>query len=114
VTDARWDAHSGAWVFPGGRLLVPSGLPGGAELCPHPERLREHAIGILASRPPFICCGPCKRLLDSLIDSWGRRELGPARVIAELRANGYTRRDAARFLLQLVGDRLRVRLGFAR
>lgn len=84
-----------------------------AEVCPHPAAREVSAIAITASRRPFIACQACYRLFGDLIAAWHRREIGPAEVARRLSARGYGRLDQARFVLQLVADRLRVRLGFA-
>jgi hypothetical protein len=46
-----------------------------------------------------------------LIAGWHSGEFGARHVVAQMFALGYTRRDAFRFLAQLIGDRLLVRLG---
>lgn len=89
-------------------------LSAGAVLCPHPDTLARHAIEINGGKGPMVVCPNCKAMFEGLIRGWHHRELSPAVIVDTMRQNGYTRRDAAQFLLQLCADRLRVRLGFAR
>lgn len=84
-----------------------------AERCPHPDRLERHAIIVNGGRGDLAVCLECKAMFETLIARARSRTIGPREVVATMRANGYSRADGARFLLQLVADRLRVRLGFA-
>lgn len=84
-----------------------------AEKCPHPDRLERAAVIVNGGGGDLAVCHPCKAMFEGLIASWRARTIGPAGVVDTMRRNGYSRGDAARFVLQLVADRLRVRLGFA-
>jgi hypothetical protein len=85
-----------------------------AEPCPHPEARARAVIVIPKFRGEMALCLPCKAGFEALVAGWRSRELGPAQVVARVREMGYSRRDAAWFLLDLLGERVRVRLGFAR
>lgn len=67
---------------------------------------------VQGSRRSFASCPACKLMFEGLIEGWHGRQLGPREVVARMRAMGYTRADAAWFVLQLAADSLRVRLGF--
>lgn len=86
----------------------------GAELCPHAELRANHSITVRGGRRAMtLCFAICYPMFQQLLEQWDRRQVGPADVVARLRRNGYTRGDAARFLLQLSARRLKARLGFA-
>lgn len=83
----------------------------GAQLCPHPARLESAAIRIEGRRRPFICCPSCLQGFRELIADWHQHRIGLRGVGAQMFAMGYTRGDVVRFQLQLLGDRIRLRLG---
>lgn len=85
----------------------------GAVLCPHPGALERSALQINGGRGAMVVCPGCSAMFRTLIRGWHEHTHGPALIVDTMRQNGYTRRDAAQFLLQLCADRLRVRLGFA-
>jgi hypothetical protein len=78
------------------------------ELCPHPEA-RERAVVVVGR---YALCQACKRGFERISAQWDARQLGPREVVAQVVEMGYSRRNAASFLLGLVARRLRVRLGF--
>ena len=82
-------------------------------LCPHPDARKLQTLEIDGGKGPMHVCRECADLFRGLIRGWHSRQLGPKEVVSAMRGMGYTRRDAAQFVLQLSADRLRVRLGFA-
>jgi hypothetical protein len=95
-------------------LMARAGMLGQVEYCPHPDRLKANAILAHGWRRDMVLCQECLRTFQELTAGYGAHSIGPREVVARLLALGYTRTDAARFLLELVALRLRVRLGFAR
>lgn len=92
-------------------MLARAGSIHGAELCPHPGRLESCAIRIDGRRRIFICCPSCLQTFQRLIAQWHGGEIGLRQVGAQMFALGYSRGDVLRFQLQLLGDRIRLRLG---
>jgi hypothetical protein len=92
-------------------LLARAGNTRDAAVCPHPGPLRSNAILVQARRHGFILCPTCLATFQELIADWHGRAIGPRQVIAQMFALGYTRGDAVRFVIQLVADRLRLRVG---
>ncbi len=92
-------------------LLAQGGSLRGAEYCPHKRRLEACAIRVDADRP-MVICPSCKEMFESLIAGWHARQLSAGQVVSTMLQHGYSRGDAARLVLQLVADRLKVRLGF--
>jgi len=86
------------------------GVP--AETCHHAEALERQVI-LIQARRPFVACLECYRLFGELIEAFHDGRIGPFEVANRLADVGYGRLDQARFVLQVVADRLRVRLGFA-
>lgn len=91
-------------------LLMSTGSLRGVELCPHPERLQSCAIRISAKRP-MVVCPSCSDMFTELIARFHAREIGGGEVAAAMQLAGYTRGDSARFVLQLMVDRLKLRAG---
>lgn len=87
------------------------GALGRAEVCPHPRERAANTIRVDGGHGPMDLCPTCKSTLEAVIAGWHGHRIGPAGVVAQVRALGYTRLDAARFLLQLLSDRLRLRVG---
>lgn len=82
-----------------------------AELCPHPDRREQAAIGLAGKRRAMIVCKLCYDTFGVLISSWHAYSIKPRTVYRRLRWLGYSRLDALSFLGQLVMDRAQVRLG---
>jgi hypothetical protein len=78
------------------------------EFCPHPAA-RERAVVVVGR---YALCQACKRGFERIGQQFNAGQLGPREVVAQVREMGYTRRNAAAYLLGLVAGRLRVRLGF--
>lgn len=95
-------------------LLESSGYGRGAERCPHPKSLEGNAILVRGNHRDMVMCAPCLRLFQGLSVAYRERRIGPHDVVTQMLASGYTRRDAARFVLELIAERLRVPLGFRR
>jgi hypothetical protein len=62
----------------------------------------------------MVMCPQCLETFQQLTAGYHAGELGAREVVARLLALGYTRTDAARFLLELAAQRIGVRLGFWR
>jgi hypothetical protein len=78
--------------------------------CPHPRSRAGATIQATGWFQAFDACGPCKRMFENLIAAWEQGMVAPSTVVHTMRTMGYTRLDAARFLLELVlarGPRLR-------
>lgn len=85
-----------------------------AVLCPHPKEREQHAITVRGrSRPMTLCGAICYPMFGRLLERWDSGEISPREVVTTLRQSGYTRTDAARFLLDLAARRLRARLGWS-
>ena len=95
-------------------LLASRGFVGRDTVCcPHPEARASCTVVVYGSGGrPFASCPSCKAMFERLIEGWHSGELGPRIVAATMLESGYTRVDAARFVLQLAADSLRVRLGY--
>jgi hypothetical protein len=92
-------------------ILARAGVDRHDAICPHPQALESCAIRVQGGRRGFICCPTCLEALQALIAAWHGGSIGPREIYAQMFALGYTRPDALRFLLQLLVDRMRVRLG---
>lgn len=92
-------------------ILARAGSMHGAELCPHPARLESCAIQVQGRRRVFICCPSCLQTFQRLIAEWHAGQINLGEVGAQMFALGYSRGDVVRFQLQLLGDRIRLRLG---
>ena len=95
-------------------LLARSGVLAGAELCPHPDARLSCAILVQGGRHGMVLCPDCKDTLTSLIGRWHSRQVGAFEVAGQMLAIGYSRLDAARFILQLTVDRFKVKAGLLR
>lgn len=84
-----------------------------AVLCPHPERRERHTIELDGGRGPMQLCLLCYQSIGAMIRQWHQHQIGAREVSARMQGLGYTRRDAAQMVLQLLADRLKIRLGFA-
>lgn len=89
------------------------------ELCPHLERRRalaqpvNHEIRVQAAGGKWMAlCRECYEVLGGLRRGYHERRLGAKDVGAAMMEMGYTRRDVARFVLDLVGEKLKVKVGF--
>jgi hypothetical protein len=81
-------------------------------LCPHESARGSCAIRIQGRHRAMIVCPECKDAHQLLIRHWHARQIGPKEVVTAMLELGYTRVDAAQFVLQLAGDSLKVKLGF--
>jgi hypothetical protein len=85
----------------------------GTVLCPHPKEREQHAITVRGrSRPMTLCGAICWPMFGQLLERWDAGRISPSEVVTTMRQSGYTRGDAARFLLDLAARRLKMRLGF--
>lgn len=83
-------------------------VAGATELCPHPAA-RERAVVVVGR---YALCQACKRGFERINAQFAAGQVGPREVVAQVVEMGYSRRNAAAYLLGLVARRLRVRLGF--
>lgn len=85
---------------------------GSAEVCPHEGPRTSNAILVRGNRRDMVLCPTCLRMFQDLGEAFRARRIGPGQVAATMLHAGYTRIDAARFVLELIAERLRVPLGF--
>jgi hypothetical protein len=71
--------------------------------CPHRPTARGSFVQVYGKGGRAMnLCRRCKTSLANLAENWERGFVSPRQVIAMVRALGYTRLDAARFLFDLV------------
>jgi hypothetical protein len=83
-------------------------------LCPHEASRSSNSILVHGWKRDMVLCQECVRAFPELTLGFYRRQIGGREVVARLLSLGYTRTDAARFLLELLAQRLRIRIGFLR